>query len=320
MRIYRNISMLAAAVTMLCACEYKDLEDVSDYTREVYPFTISFDWQKTDSIPDEMRVAFYPVDDYTGSRGYTFFDVLNRDTTVHLPAGIYDVTAWNRDTRHVLTDGYSTQNSLYATTGSYSPHGNYIMPKVLDSLYNGQRVLDYPDYMAHAHQQGFEVVNNGDNQKITLTPDSMVVTVEVKLHGIKGLEYCKNIRAAINNVAGTRFISFDNLTQDEVAIMFDAQGHPEDSLVTAKFWIFGIEPSDVERLDHRLITFFWLQSGQVFIPLDVTNAVAQYRKDDTYILIESPDLGIDLKDYLNSDSGIIVDVNEWENINVDVSF
>ena len=312
-------SVALASAILLSGCDYKDLDE-GRFSYTMSKFLIHFDWNEVDSVPTEMRVAFYPATDETGVRGYTLFDVLNRDTVVEMPIGIYNVTAWNRDGVHTLTDGYSTQNTIYATTGPYSPHGNYVMPKVLDSLYKGLRVLDYPDYMVHTHKMGFELFKDNDQQVLNLSPDSMVVTVEVKLHGIAGLDHCKNVRATINNVAGMRFMSFDNLTRDRVAVMFDAKGHAEDSLVTAKFWVFGIEPTDMSADSYQMIMFFWMDAGQIYIPMDITKAMSAYTKEDKYILIESPDLDIDLRDYLNYDSGIVVDVNGWDNIDVPVDF
>lgn len=311
--------LMAALTVMMTACEYKGLDELTA-TPKMATVRLSFDWSLVDSIPTEMRVIFYPMGDKTGTRGYTTFDVLNRDTVIDIPAGFYDLTAWNRDIEHVITTGYSSQNSVNATTGTYSPHGNYLMPKVLDSLFYGLPVLDYPDYMVHTHKMGVEIDLEKPEQRITLIPDSMVVTVEMKLHGIKGLERCKNVRAAISNVAGRRYMSFDNLTEDVVAVMFDAEGHAEDSLVTAKFWIFGIEPTSSDRMTHDLIVFFWLDAGQIYIPLNITKTMSAYRKDDKYVLIESPDLGINLNDYVINSGAFDVDVDDWENINIPVEF
>jgi len=305
--------MIAALGLMLTACEYKDLGDFGRGKIKKIPVTLHFDWQQVDSIPNSMRVVFYPDDKTNYAQGYTFFDVLNCDTTIQLPAGGYSLTAWNNDCEHVIVSHFSKQEATYATTGNYSPHGNVNIPKVLDSLYHDQKVLDYPDYMVHANLFNFLIEENKPNQVITLTPDSMVVTVEVKLHGIKGLEWCQNIRGAINNVAGKRYIAFDNLTEDKVAIMFDAEPVQQDSMVVAKFWVFGIEPTDLSHLDHKLVMFFWITGNQVFIPIDVTDIIANARKDDTYVLIETPDLDIDLSKYVRQgETGIIVDAEDWE--------
>lgn len=309
----RNIAMAAMAVQVLTACEYKELVDM-DATRNMKRFTVSYKWNNVDSVPTSMRIAFYPKNFMLNMRGYTSFDISNNTSEIELPVGEYGVTSWNNDMEHVITDGYTQQNTIYATTGSYSPHGNINIPKVLDSLYNGQRVLDYPDYMVHANQQNFTLEDNSENQVLTLTPDSMVVTMEIRLHGIAGLEWCRNCRGAINNIAAKRLMAYDNLTQDLATIMYDGTWSAADSTVTAKFWIFGIEPTEMENLQHKVVFFFWLDGGQVFIPLDVTNVIAQHHKDEKYVLIKIKNLDIDLRKYIkNGGQGIIVDGEDWKN-------
>ena len=313
---------VVVATLTLSSCEYKNLGDEESYSKKKTKFMLVFDWDKVDSIPQSMRVVFYPHDLSQYAQGYTTFDVLNRDTTIELPAGIYDVTAWNNDTEHVITSTYAKQESTYATTGNYSPHGDVNMPKVLENLYHDQKVLDYPDYMVHANKMQFELSDKDNIQRLVLAPDSMVVTVEVKLHGIAGLEWCRNIRGAINNIAGKRFMAYDNLTADTVAIMFDAQAHEADSTVTAKFWVFGLEPSDLTSLQHKMIFFFWITGNQVYVPLDVTNIIARARKDDKNILIESQDLGIDLKDFVHEgNTGWTVTAEDWDNtVEIPITF
>lgn len=310
-----GITAMAAIVAglMLSSCEYKDLGDYG-YVKDRVNVQLHFDWGQVDSIPNSMRVAFYPEDKSAYTQGYTLFDVLNRDTTIQLPAGIYSVSVWNNDTEHVIVSDYNRQEKGNATTGNYSPHGNVTIPHVLDSLYHSQRVLDYPDYMVHSYLMNFAIEEKADKEQvITLTPDSMVVTVEVKLNGIKGLEYCQNIRGAVNNVAGKRYIAYPNLTENTVAVMFDAKAHAEDSLVTARFWVFGIEPSDLANLQHKMVFFFWITGNQVFIPVDVTNVFAKATKEGTYLLIETPDLNINLRDYVRQgQTGIVVDVEDWQ--------
>lgn len=305
------LTLLAAVLT---ACEYKELDDYT--ANPTCQLQVEFDWSKVDSIPTWMRLGFYPYSEDGVTRGYELYDISSEGDIVNIYPGVYNITTWNSDANHVYTSGYSSRENINATTGKYSTHGNYLMPPVLDSIFEGQRVLDYPDYMVHANMLTVEV-QPVRNQKVTLTPDSMVVTVDMQLNGIKGLEYCKSIRGALNNVAGRRYMAFDNKTEETVAIMFDA-GVKDDSTVVARFWVFGIEPTGADSLQHQVVMFFWMQSGQVFVPIDITNTLSDVDKDDKYIFINSPDLGIDLRDYLPQ-GGWQIDVDGWENVNTPIS-
>ncbi len=313
MSIKGILSILAASTVLfsgLSSCEYKDLgEPIGPQKTK---FTLSFDWSKVDSVPRSMRVVFYPKDIDYYALGYTVMDVLNRDTVVELPAGTYDVLTWNNDIEHVYLSTYTNRLQTHATTGNYSPHGDIRIPSILDSLYAGQRILDYPDYMVHGSRETFELSLNDNTHTLVMTPDSMVVTVEVRLHGIKGLQWCNNIRAAVNNVAGKRYIAPDCLTEDTVTVMFDAVPVVEDSLVTAQFWVFGLEPSDLKNLSHKMTFFFWITGNQVFLPVDITKIIARTKEEDDHILIDIDDVKLNLADYVRQgESGWQVDAEDW---------
>lgn len=308
----KSFALLTVALTALSlsSCQYKDLEDESPWARRP-TVTVGFDWSAVDSIPSGMRVAFYSVgNDGEYSQGYTFFDIGNRDSTIRIAAGTYDVTAWNNDCSHVYTSGYASRNTVNATTLTASSHGLYVMDEILDSIYNGQKVLDYPDYMVHANRTQVQILQDVDNQRVILRPDSMVITIDVHLGGIRGLENCKNIRSAINNMRGRRYMAFDNLTEEKVSIAFEAFPNVADSCVNARFWVFGIEPEALTQDLRTLVTFFWMRGGRVFLPLDVTEAFVGLKEDDTHVVISMPDLDIDLNDYIKK-GGMDVDVDNW---------
>ena len=205
-------------------------------------------------------------------------------------------------------------------TPPYNSRGSFDTPTVVDSLFNGQKVLDYPDYMVHANKVDVEVLYGVNNQMLTLNPDSMVVTIDYIIHGIGGLSWVKQIRGAINNVAGKRYIAFDNRTEDAVSVMFDCRYNDEDSLVYGSFYVFGIEPTEITNLNHKMILFFWMNGGKVYLPIDVTNAFAAYRRENKKILIDIPSLGIDLRDYISSKNTFDIDLDEWEDVKIDIGF
>lgn len=314
-KIVLTFLSVALTVLTLASCQYKDLEDESPWARRP-AVTLGFEWDAVDSIPAGMRVAFYSSGE--ASQGYVFYDVLNRDTVIRVAAGTYDVTAWNNDCSHVLTSGYSTRGSVNATTLQYSTHGLYVMDEILDSIYNGQRVLDYPDYMVHANVEQFILNSGSETQRLTLHPDSMIFSMDVNVGGIRGLGNVTEARGCINNVPGTRYIAKENVTADSAVVIFDCKVIPEEERVTAHFHLFGLEPTDFPNLEHKIILFFWLQNGRVYIPLDVTNLIRKALSGGYKVKIDIPDLDIDLRDFVTPESGYDVSVEGWDNVVIGV--
>jgi hypothetical protein len=311
--------MSAALLTSgLASCEYQSLEEMRAMERS--EFTLGFAHSNVDSVPASYRVAFYPADEQTReniTNGYMLFDLLQGSHKLSLPCGSYKVTAWNHDTEHVLTNGYGTRDLVNATTQAYRSRGAFDTPKVVDSLYHGQTILDYPDYMTHANVENFILQSTEAEQKLILTPDSMVVTVDLSIGGVRGLAEVLEARGSINNVAGKRYIAKDNFTEDSVVVIFDCTCQPETNTVKARFYLFGLEPTEFPNLEHKIILYFWLTAGKVYIPLDVTSLIAKARA--TKVLnVHVEDLNIDLREYVSSSSGYEVTIDEWDNIHIGI--
>ena len=315
-QLIRPILLLCMAVTVLTACEYKDLDEPYDENKKRH-LIVDFLWDNVDSIPGSMRVVFYPEELGSHSSGYTFYDIKNRRDTIEVPVSTYNISAWNNDMEHVIVEGYGMHTSTFATTGNYSPHGNANIPKVMDSIYYGKKILDYPDYMTHANVLNYRIDPEYDYQYLSLTPDSMVVTMEVRIKKIKGLEYCEKVRGEVENIPAKRYIGYPNKTEDPAVIMFDAKPEMEDSCITAKFWVFGIEPTDIQHLQHRMTLFFWITGAQIFITIDASSAFQKYNADDKYVLIEPNEIDLELSKFVKQgETGMTVDAEDWEETEV----
>lgn len=311
--------MAVAAMSLLSSCEYQNLGDAEVLQRTA--FSLGFDHSAVDSVPKEYRVAFYPDDEQTRENitaGYMLFDLTTGEREIILPAGNYKVTAWNHDTEHVITEGYGVRNNLQATTNHYRSRGNFYTPRVIDSLYAGHLVLDYPDYMTHANVESFTLRSGIDGQRLILRPDSMVVTVNVNIGGVRGLSDVIEARGSIDNVPASRYMAYDNLTADSAVVIFDCNVHPAQNRIAGTFYLFGLEPTDFPNLHHRMILYFWMNTGRVYIPLDITRLVAAAR-DSKVLNIDLPDLDIDLREFVTPGSGYDVSVDDWDNIIIDMN-
>lgn len=300
--------LLMTTIMLLAGCEYKDLDVIAEPNN--YPVRIHFDWSRVDSIPTQMRVGLYPMVDTKSTGSYTWLEVGNRDTTVMAPEGNWRMTAWNRDVTHIVYDHFGWRDSLNVTsTNTFTNFNSRFLTHILDSIFPGDIFKDYPDYMVHDNSDFVSIRSDVANQVIEVCPDSMVITVNVTAHGIKGLEMVKLTRGALTNVAGKRYIAYDNKATEPVTVIFDAKSHPNDSTVTATFWVFGLEPEELQGISHHAALFFWTGRGQTFVDVDVTDIIHDALKDGSEVNIDLF-LDIDLRDLLPV-NGFDIEIDQW---------
>ena len=312
LQITRCWMMLIATSLAMTACEYKELVDNQEIDTRV-PVRITFDWENVDSIPSKMHVMFYREKE----NGYQRCDVSSGTSTIYITPGQYNITAWNNDGTHVYFNDYSRREEINATTPAFNPQGSQGMQNLLDSLFPGQKVLDYPDYMVHANKLNVKV-NDAGQQTIVLKPDSMVVTVDVNIGGIAGLELVRQVKGAIGNVAGRRYMAYENHVTNPSTILFAARSNAADNTVTAQFWVFGLKPEELKDSEHKAALFFWTTGGNIFIDIDITELIKKAGKDADCLSIEIPNLDIDLKDYIKN--GWIVDIENWDDVVKPIGF
>lgn len=315
------LPMMAVLMLSTVSCEYKQLDE--DVCYESNSIQLEWDNSRVDSIPRSYRVVFYPADAGTESKVFgnpLIFDVYNNTAILNdIPTGNYNITAWNTDTEHNIIMDFSARNKVNAgMTTFYVSNRN--PQKILDSLYYNQPIYNTPDYMLHANKEMYAVKRNTDHQRLVLETDSMCVTVKYKINGIIGLHLANQVRAAMNNVTKTRFIAYDNATVDTCAVMTESLINPEDSTITGSFYLYGMEPQDFQLMDHTMTVFFWLQNRNIYFPIKINKYLLPYRKEDKVIYLEIPDVKLDLYKYLANMGGWDVDVEEWEDINIDIKW
>lgn len=321
----KSIFLIAVLVGVCSSCEYKNLED--EIILDTYPVKVDFSWENVDSIPKSYRLAVYPADKstYINKEKRAVFDIYNKRHTIYLPIGNYNMVAWNNDGEHIITAGYDEQRTLHATTQSLITQESTI-PTVIDSLFVQKDVRDNPDYLTHHVADNFTVIktDNSDDNTVILYPDSMVIRVDVRVHGIGGLTWIRQAKGLLNDVAAKRYLSYEKLTEDTCAVMFDCNWKERDSLVYSTFYIFDkfdnlnkVKNITKEKQQYMYL-FFWLDQGNVYIPINISKFLAEREEDGKLIVIDVPSLGIDLRNFMSSDSGFFISVDEWEGEYVDI--
>ena len=302
----------ATVITTIVGCQYKDFdEDV--VPGQSLPVTLHFDWQNVDSVPGAMRVIFY-----NGNTLARRIDVGNRDTTLNISAGTYNIVTWNNDIPHVNTNDEEHRNNANASSLEYAGLNDPNIKTVLDTLFPGERIMDYPDYMVHTYKSTVDIDHRG--QVITLIPDSMVVTVDVNIGGVAGLDIVTNLKGAISNVAGRRYMTYQNRTTDPATVIFDTKIHPQDSLITARFWVFGLEPEELKGTDHKAALFFWTKAGRCYVMFDISEDIWRLDENSNKLSINKPNIDVNLHDMLKSTSGFNLDISDWNNDFIGIDF
>lgn len=317
---YMAMTVTISALT-LASCDYKDIEG-----GEILPgseaLDIDFDFSRVDSIPRSYTVMFYSLDEEGNALEgeVTRRDVVGRKTTVRVPPGDYAITAWNNDTHHVTVPGLNDRDSLYATTLTLDTRARNDPKTVIDSIFSGQRLYDYPDYMVHANVEEFTVNRNpAEQQTLTLQPDSMVITVNCHIGGVRGLAWCSRVKGAMSNVSGKRYIASHDRRENPVAVMFESSYDKDNDTLDGTFFIFGLSERIEPEATDRLVLFFWLPKTCFFYPIDISGQLERYRgKEVSHIDIIIEDLGIDLKDYLGGQGMFNLNVEDWHDIDIDI--
>lgn len=310
-------AIFAATLLAGVSCEYKDLE--IGILRN--SFSVSFVKKGGVETSSTYRVVFYPADEETRqniSKGYIAFDMTAEGQQINLPVGNYNVTAWNTDTEHVMVSDVEGSGNIVATTPRSSSMSIANIPAIMDSLYHGQPVLEYPDYMNHANIRNFRVKSGAGQQYLEIAPDSMVVSVHIKVEGIGGLSDATQIKGSLNNVAAKRYVNYDNLTTDSAVVLFDCYVDNGGN-VCADIDLFGLEPTDAENLQHSLVLYFYLPEKNKYLAIDVTDQV-QAAKEQDDVEITSDKTGVDLREYSRGASSFSLDIEQWQTEEIILGF
>ncbi len=300
--------MAGFTLITMSSCEYKDLEELNFDTESII---VDFSWEKTDSVPSCFRVVLCPADN--GTRLKTrqdclTFDIYNTAAVLNnVPCGNYFVTAYNTDTQKNLV---KNNHSLYSMISTLTDDDvrKTIPYNVIDSIYDGQRIYDTPDFMMHHTAEKF-TVRSGMQNLLTLVPDSMVTTVRLKIYGIKGLQYARQIVGTVNNASAQRWIAEDNKTDEASVVMFEC--HYNDETIYSDFYVYGLFPDHQKNLPHKLTLFFWLDGQNIYIPLDISDQIEQYDEGDRIIDLNITDINLNLKEKIVGKGMFDIHVSEW---------
>ena len=288
----------------LTACEHKDLCYDHPHFAKV---RVVFDWTKISNHdkPEGMRVVFYPTDDESNTWIFDFPG--GEDGEVELPENDYRVICFNYDTDGMVWKENGSYTLFTADTRDVQSPDNRTMAVT-------------PPWLCgdHIDRVILKDIPEGSTKIIRLTPVNMVCHYTYEVNGIRGLDRVADLRAALSGMSGSLNMSGDSLPADlSESLLFD--GMVSRNQIIGGFYTFGHSALEGEPNVFRL--YIKNRSGSMSVlEQDVSDQV-----HDVPVAGHIGDVHLVLNfDYEvpsepgNGGPGFDVDVDDWDDVNMDI--
>lgn len=310
-----NINHILQAITvfailLLTSCEHKDLCYDHFHSTKIQ---VVFDWKNApDATPETMRLYLFPMD---GGRpqAYEFTDY--RGGYINIPAGRYRVLCVNSDTESVLFRNIDLFDSFEA----YAPDGVLNVGSSLAPRAEGtsaEHVVKSPDRLYSARLDDVMIKLSNENQTVTLYTELSVCRYRVTITNVSNLKYISSdgISGALSGMSGGLLVGRNELTTAPVTVPFGVVSDGASTL-TADFLTFGQIGSTGSA--HKLVIYVIMSDGSKnYYTFDVSRQVDEAADpNDVHILLD----GLPLPKPIVNGGGFQPAVDEWQNIDVDVS-
>lgn len=309
--------MAALLCILVQSCEYVDFFE----PYEVQDVAVRFEWMNVDTVPKSMRVVLYPADEMTRKRikqGYTMFDMYASGRSISVPIGNYNVLSYNTDTEHIQVEGYEKPENLYAYTSNFPLHATKGSTRsLLDSLFFGLPLKDYPSYLVSSTLHPLAVNPDGSNA-ITLPNSPVVRRVKVRISNIRGFLGLRQTMLALAPIHSKARVLQPTETSENSVLFCDAFASVADSCVTATFNMFDSSHTENKSSTHRIVLLFWLNTGNIYIPLEIGNIEDYYIPEENLYHINLEGLDVDLRDYVTRQDGFDITVDDWDEENIEI--
>lgn len=323
MRVLRRLAIVAVVLSVLTACEYKELCYDHNHWAEI---AVSFDWSKaTTANCESMTVLFYNVAN-PGAEPIRYDFAGNTGGKVRLNPGTYRVVAYNEDTETILYRYYTQPDSLEAFTRESSIEessqlsSRALMPRAAGT--ETEPVILEPDplYAAEAVEPVTLEPNDRD-RSIVISPEYRFITLDININNVPNLQYSGQFGGTLSGLAAAR-----NVVSGEPSSAVASQAFPvkvvgENSL-QFEFRIFGHCPRISEGVVNKhLLTIYAIlaDNSQWYYTLDITEKFHNAELDETTEHIEIDiDDGIPLPKPIVNGSGFKPTIDGWQGIEIDV--
>ena len=297
---------------LFVSCEYVDFYEMYERSE----VNVVYVWNKVAEQPKAMRLALYPADELTLDKikqGYMIYDLYSDGQRINLPVGKYFVSTWNTDVNHTYFHNEHKRDKVSATTTPILTTTD-VHPSVIDSLFGNKPILNAPEYLVRENVELFTVEADKESQTLILHPDSMLSLVDIEITGIENLSLATKVSAAIGTVPGTGYIADTTQTDNPAVWMFDCLTDADKGKITGSFFSFDLSKAAFASPEDFCI-FIWTASGNIYIPIKIK--IPEEELDDRFIHIKIK-LNIDIKDYVTQQDGFEIEVDDWNDVNIDL--
>ncbi|MDE7375931.1 MAG: DUF5119 domain-containing protein [Muribaculaceae bacterium] len=315
----RTLFPVLVAGLALTSCRHKDIDMEPNNRCEIY---VAFDWQKApDANPTSMIAYFYPVN---GGEPllYTF---AGRDGgRIGIPYGGYAGIGINGDfsdwaaTRHTEDPDHFEVYTRDAETMQAMGMPSRAVPRAAGA--EDERMAKTPGMMWSGRRDGISIDGESDGngvQTITFYPDEAVCYYTVDVLDIKHSDYLRGaeIDATLSGMAEGYLHGKRRSTDVSVTMPFTLKPGEGDTSLSGQFLTFG--ECDTAKRSHLLTVYVILTDGtKWYHAFDVTDQVTN-APDPRHVHIVVR--GLDLPQPVSGGSGFRPDVNEWNDININLS-
>lgn len=309
----KSIYCLAVSLLLflLTACEHKELCYDHVHTAQV---KVVFDWKHAPQArPASMRLYLFSAD---GSRMIPY-EFGGRDGGyITVPGGNYRALCINNDAESVMFTGVDRFEDFMAYTANTMAAS---LPRSASdrAAADEESVHRSPGMLWTDRAEDINIVLGKQEQTITLFPDTSVCRYTVEIRNVKNVEglSASAFSGALTGISEGFMVGRNRLSEKRVTIPFEFElAIDGTSTLTADFLAFGHVKDG--RTRHWLYVYVRMPEGRKFYyAYDVTDQLMKAANPrHVHIILDGPSL----PKPINSGGAVLLHVDEWEEIAVDI--
>lgn len=320
---------VVALLALLTACDHKELQTPSNELSQV---RVSFDYSDVEKTPSAMRVLFFPMH---FERSAYKFDIPDTGGYVRIPAGDYQVIAYNIDTENVIEEFDNNYNDFRLTTQGYeveiepeeeeaqnktgiSMSRSLFGSKVPKGRGEGNFLLyDSPEWTCVCRTALFKVAtsnssNTNNENPLTLRATTAVCIVDLTVEGIEGVEYATMVRGTLSGIAAGKYAADGSPTSDPGMVSFVGNIDREAKVIKARFYVWDFQPSYNPDMRQYMNLYIWSNTGNYYMSADVTEVMNGAESAELTLANVKLKLKLTIMEVDEGNSGFKPIIDEWE--------